>query len=82
MQKMPARSKQITKYRRRDKDMEPIVEIEKMKMVLEKTKDWGHVPQEEEEDRTRCWGTCDPVPRPDDLDEILNWAVVAEIEIT
>jgi len=85
MQKMPAKLKQIIKHRRRDKDMESIEIVEIKEKLKEKTKAWEHAQdQEEQDDKTRCWGTCDPVPRPDEaaLDEILNWAVVAEIEIT
>jgi len=60
--------------------MESIIEIEeiRMKRLEDKTKAWGHGPQdqEEQEDRTRCWGPCPP-PAPLPSDEELE-----ELEIT
>jgi hypothetical protein len=61
MQKMPARSKQIIKHRRRDKVESKIIEIEEIEK--EKTKAWGHG-KEEQEDETRCWGPCPPPTPP------------------
>jgi len=81
---MPARSKLVIKYRRRDKDMESIIEVEEIKLE-EKTATWGVEEKTTEgsygDDETRCWGSCLPVPPPEHLalDEILNWVVVAQI---
>jgi len=70
--------------------MESRIEIKEIKLE-EKTKAWGQNPQDElGDDGTRCWGSCDPAPPPEEvaLDEALNWAVVAtltreeELEIT
>jgi len=68
-----------------------VIEIREIKLE-EKTKAWGHPQDELGDDKTRCWGPCDPAPSTEvaALDEALNWAVVAtltreeleELEIT
>jgi len=50
--------------------MDSMIRIEEIKEPKERTKAWEG-PQEEQEDKTRCWGPCPPpAPISEELEEL------------